>query len=248
MKINGKLNVDDFIQDSPFEIGTSVDDLKLKLTKIGSIGYYDEKLYFRKNATDVVPLISIIDLTQALSNLTFNTTVINNIAEDLINNQDFINNVINSINYAANLINNQDFIDAISSIILENLNIEVMDLGGNTLFFAFNPNTITSLLKKPNLPDSTNCVTPTSIEFVGNMKPKKGETLEYTVIQTGSTTGVIAFSVTGGTFLTSPNEDTVQVSWDTDYNGLASLNVAVGCLSDTQNTKYLWNFFTLDEN
>lgn len=245
MKINGKLNVEKWLEDSPFEICISLEDLELKLTKIGAIGYYNESLYFRKNIDDVVPLISIVELTQTIQNLTLSPTVITNIAGDLINNAEFIDNITNSVNFISNIINNQDFINEITQLILYKLNVEVKDLAGETLFFAFSPTAISELINNPPLPSTDSCVTPTSISLAGDLTPSKGQVVNYTVTIVGGSNPAIAFSVTGGTILTSPNQPTVQVEWSTTYTGLCSINVGVGCLADSINTKYLWNFFTL---
>lgn len=247
MKINGKLGVEKWLVDSPFEICSSVEDLNLKLTKIGAIGYYNESLYFRKNVTTVVPLISITELTQTIQNISLSPTVITNIAGDLINNEEFIENIVNSVNFISNLISNQDFINEITQLILYKLNVEVKDLGGVTLFYAFSPDAITELINRPPLPPTDSCVTPTSITLTGELHPNKGDVLEYTVNIVGGNNPAIAFSITGGTILTSPYEPTIQVEWSTTYTGLCSLNVGVGCFADTINTKYLWNFFTLGE-
>lgn len=247
MKVNGELGVEHWLVDSPFEIYPTIELLEAGLTKIGSIGYYNETLYFRKNITTVVPLISIVELTQAIQNIDFNSTVINNIAGDLINNEEFIENIVNSVNFISNLVNNQEFINDITQLILYKLNVQVEDFGGNILFYAFSPSAITELLTKPVLPDTSACSTPTSITVSGNLKPIKGQTLEYTVNIVGGNNPAIAFSATGGTILTNPYEPTIQVEWSTTYTGLCSLNVGVGCLSDSINTKYSWNFFTLSD-
>lgn len=245
MEINGKLGVEKWMVDSPFEVCDSLEALDEKLTKIGSIGYYNESLYFRKNVSTVVPLISITELTQTIQNITLSFTVITNIAGDLINNEEFIENITNSVNFISNLVSNQSFINEITQLILYKLNVEVKDLGGLTLFYAFSPDAISELLTRPTLPETTSCVTPTSITLTGNIRPNKGDILEYTVNIIGGNNPAIAFSIAGGTILTSPYEPTVQVEWSTEYTGLCSINVGVGCLADTINTKYLWNFFTL---
>jgi hypothetical protein len=243
MQVRGILNVDKWIEDSPYKIYESENTLHQGLTKIGSIGYYNELLWYRKDGTTVVPLISLDYLNNVIDNLDLSQDVINNIVNNIIN-EDFITNLVENISFINSIITNQDIVNSLTNSILSNLNVEVTSIKNKQLFFAFNPSDISSLLPNITLPPlNSNCTLPESVKILGNMLPTKGSTETYTLDIPDPVTYLLTYTISGGVINTDKHNKTIQVTWDNDYNGLASISVGVGCsISDII---YDFNFFVL---
>lgn len=242
MQVRGILNVDKWIEDSPYKIYESENALHEGLTKVGSIGHYNDLLWYRKNNTTVIPLISLEYLNNVINNLDLSQDVVNNIVNNIIN-EDFITNLVENISFITNIINNEEIINSFTNTILSNLNVEVLSIKNKQLFFAFNPSDISSLLPSVTLPpNNSNCTAPESIKILGNMLPTKGSTETYTLDIPDPVTFLLTYTVFGGVINTDKHSKTIQVTWDIDYNGLASISVGVGCSLDI---KYDFNFFIL---
>jgi len=246
MLVNGRVEVEKWLHDTAVESFNTLELLKSTNTRIGSIGMFNDVLYYRINSTTVIPLISSLTLTEILSNINFGDVVINNIITDITNNNEFITNIINNI--INDIVNNSEFASSVINTVVSKLNVEIRSLKNKSLFFAFNPDTIDDIKENPILPESTeSCTNPISIKLIGDFKPVKGSTSNYNVEVVGSSNYLISYSVKGGTILTNPHESPVQVSWNLINKELASISVGVGCYNDVVNSKYDYKFFTLSD-
>ena len=220
MEIKGNLSVEKWIIDSPYKIYNSENELIAGLTKIGSIGFYSTNLWYRKDISTVIPLASIEYVTNTVNNIVNNTTIINNI------------------------LNSQQLIDTIINTIVRNLNVEIRSIKNRKLFFAIDPLLLPPVLPPITLPTVPQGCTPVaSVNILGNMTPLKGSTHTYTLDIPNNQTVLSVYTIVGGVLNTSPYERTVQATWDLNFNGLASINVSVGC--DVPSLKYDFNFFIL---
>lgn len=236
MEIKGNLSVEKWIIDSPYKIYNSENELLAGLTKIGSIGFYSTNLWYRKDISTVIPLASIEYVTNTVNNIVNNSTIINNISNSIINNITSV--VIN------NILNSQQLIDTIINTIVRNLNVEIRSIKNRKLFFAIDPLLLPPVLPPITLPTVPQGCTPVaSVNILGNMTPLKGSTHTYTLDVPNNQTVLSVYTIVGGVLNTSPYERTVQATWDLNFNGLASINVSVGC--DVPSLKYDFNFFIL---
>lgn len=133
MRINGKILIEKFIENSPFEKFLTIQDLEASLTKEGAIGLHNELLYYRKNSTSVVPLVDFNTLETILSNIDFNEIVTQNISTNLIENNEFITNLVNETNLVENIIQNSIFQLSQSSNRIIGISGEVLT-GGNLVY------------------------------------------------------------------------------------------------------------------
>jgi hypothetical protein len=246
MLVNGRVEVEKYLYNTAVETFSTLELLKSTNTRIGTIGMFNDVLYYRINSTTVIPLISSLTLTEILNNIDFGNVVINNIITDITNNPEFITNVIDNV--INDIVNNSQFTSSVINNVISKLNVEVRSLKNKSLFFAFNPDIIDEIKENPVLPESTqSCTSPTSVKLIGDFKPVKGSTSNYNVEVVGSSNYLISYSVKGGTILTNPHESPVQVSWNLVNTELASIGVGVGCYTDVVNSKYDFKFFTLSD-
>jgi hypothetical protein len=215
--------------------------------------------YWNQNSEQIDDSNSILKVTsvntgrwiRATSGIVGNTTDINEITNVLINNEDFITNAITKIfnttnNSTTNIINKE-----ILGSVIQELNVEIQDINGKTLFFAFNPKTVPQIeediiddIITPPEP-IVNCSLPDTVLITGNLKPSinTNETYEFDVTNAPTELDyIITWVVQGGEIIGASSEPTVNVDWS-DGTDLASISVGLSC--STEDIIYDFWFFNL---
>lgn len=193
---------------------------------------------------------NIINSTELITNVanyvSNDVTLINNIS----NNETLINNISNNETLINNLANNETIINNVTSEVLSGMNIEVEDINGKSLFFAFKPVGLPSIedeiieeIEDTNPPYFPNCELPTSFLVTGNLKPFINTTETYTLTHLTGENLYYIWSVVGGTIVGSNTESTVTVEWG-DSTTLSSVTGAVFCLDSE--ILYNFNFLVLE--
>jgi hypothetical protein len=194
---------------------------------------------------DLTEIIQTIINDQAFINNIINSTTIIN---DVSNNQTLINNISNNPTLIDNIINNETVINNITSQVISELNIEVEDINGKSLFFAFRPTGLPTIedaiLEEIDNPTYfPNCELPNAFLVSGNLRPFINTTETYSLTHLTGENLYYIWSVVGGTIVGSNTGQTVTVAWG-DLSSLASITGAVFCIEDE--VLYNFNFFTLE--
>jgi hypothetical protein len=202
---------------------------------------------------DLTQIIQIITNDQDfINNIINSTNVVNNISQvvsndvtlinNISNNETLINNISNNQTLIENIAHNETIINNVASEVISELNIEVEDINGKSLFFAFKPNSLPNIEDNiiediGNPPYFPNCELPTSFLVTGNLKPFINTTETYTLTHITGENLYYIWSVVGGTIVGSNTNQTVTVEWG-DASTLSTITGAVFCL----NSEVLYNF------
>jgi hypothetical protein len=244
MDILGALHVNKELKDSPFEIFNSLETLTTGLTKIGAIAYFNNFLYYR-DSTGIRKVVNVQTLSQELLTLSQGgDTFITNVSNSLISDTTFLTNLSNSVTFIGNLLNNTTFIGNVKNIIASSLNVKVTSLSGTTLFYAFTPeDIIIPVVEPPPITPPSSCTIPTSINVEGNMTPLLGSTESYTLSKIEGANSISIFNVIGGTIVGDKYSSSIQVVWEAEFSGLASITASAGC--EDYSAIFDYNFFLL---
>jgi hypothetical protein len=175
-------------------------------------------------------------------------TEINEIVTLITNNQTFTNDVVNTT--IQNVFNDNRVVTSA----LNELNVEIQDINGKTLFFAFKPNEIPQIeeeiqeiLQETPTIETISCELPSSVEVLGNLIPFVNTTETYTLNITEGIDYTIVWTIKGGVILGDIKASSVEVEWGNDIS-LSGIHVGISCVvNEVFDAIYDFNFFVLQK-